>query len=211
MPLAIMLVLSMYEMLVGVFKLARRNHPRAAVRQQLHKLTATSIIVLTTFLPQLLRAVFGLFACVPLDAPVSAPYEAKAVGTFWVSHMSQQCWQGYHKALALGAGIPLVLLLCVVWPGSVLVFILRRRDGSLYSSELRHYSFLFSMYKPSAAWWEIVVIVQLSVLVAINVFAVRLGAYFGCLMLVAAFFVVFVLLGWRKPYDSTVTGTVATR
>jgi hypothetical protein len=128
-------------------------NPNAVVREQLHKVTSTGIIVLSTFLPQLLHAGFGLFACVPLDDSVSAPYEAKAVGTFWVSHMSQQCWQGYHKALALGLGIPLVLLLCVIRPGSVLVFMLRHRDGSLYSRELRHYSFLFPMYKPSAAWW----------------------------------------------------------
>jgi hypothetical protein len=211
MPLAIMLVLLVLEILVGFIQLARRNYPRAMVRQQLHKLIATSIIVLTTFLPQLLRAVFGLFACVPLDEPVSAPYEAKAVGTFWVNHMSQQCWQGYHKALALGAGIPLVLLLCVLWPGSVLVFMLRHRGGSLYSSELSHYSFLFSMYKPSAAWWEVVVIVQTALLVAINVFAVRLGTYFGCVMLLTAYFLVFALLVWVRPYNSRATGAVATR
>ena len=203
MPLAVMLALLAYEMLVGIVK-------KAVVREQLHKVTSTSIIVLSTFLPQLLRAVFGLFACVPLDESVSAPYKANAIGTFWVSQMSQQCWQGYHKALALGAGVPLVLLLCVVWPGSILVFMLRQRDGSLYSSELRHYSFLFSMYKPSAAWWEIVVIVQLSVLVAVSVFAVRLGAYFGCLMLVAAFCVVLWLLVRVGPYKCNVTGTVAT-
>jgi hypothetical protein len=83
--------------------------------------------------------------------------------------MSQQCWQGYHKSLALGAGIPLVLLLCIVWPGSVLVFLLRHRGGSLYSSELSHYSFLFSMYKQSAAWWEVVVIVQIVVIVQMSV------------------------------------------
>jgi hypothetical protein len=69
----ILLVLLAYEMLIGF---TRR---RAEVRQQLHKLTAMGIIVLSTFLPQLLRAAFGLFACVPLDISVSAPYEANAV------------------------------------------------------------------------------------------------------------------------------------
>lgn len=83
MPIAIMLVLLAFEMLVGF------ANPNAVVREQLHKVTSTGIIVLSTFLPQLLHAVFGLFACVPLDDSVSAPYEAKGVGTFWVSHMSQ--------------------------------------------------------------------------------------------------------------------------
>lgn len=211
MPLVIMLVLLAYEALVACIKLAQHRCARAAGREQLHKLTATGIILLTAFLPQLLRAVFGLFACVPLDNPVSPPYEAQAVGSFWVSDMSQQCWQGYHKALALGAGIPFILLLCVVWPGSVLVFMLRRRDGSLYSRELRHYSFLFDMYKPSAAWWEVVIIMELSVLVAIAVFAVKLGTYLGCVTLLAAFILVAWLLVWIRPYKSAATGTVASR
>jgi hypothetical protein len=84
MPLAIMLAqkrLLALEMLVGIVK-------KAVVRKQLHKATSTSIIVLSTFLPQLLRAVFGLFACVPLDESVSAPYKANVIGTFWVSQMS---------------------------------------------------------------------------------------------------------------------------
>lgn len=217
MPLAIMLVLLAFETLAGFCKpylsrcSARFGYSKTNVKAQFHKLIATGIIVMSTFLPQLLRAVFGLFACVPLDAPVAAPYEANAVGTFWVRHMSQQCWQGFHKGLALGAGIPLVLLLCVVWPGSVLVFMPRHRDGSLYSNELRHYSFLYALYRPAAAWWEVVVIVQLALLVAISVFAVNLGTYFGCVVLIAAFFLVFLLLGWLRPYESRITCAVAIR
>lgn len=67
------------------------------------------------------------------------------------------------------------------------------------------------MFKQSAAWWEVVVIVQMSVLVAIAVFAVRLGTYFGCVMLLAAFFLVLWLLVWLRPYQRRVTGAVANR
>jgi hypothetical protein len=211
MPVGIMLVLVAYEMLVGFAKRARSGHAARQVREQLHKLMATGIIVLTTFLPQLLRAVFGLFACVPLDVPASSPYEAGAVGSFWVNHMSQQCWEGYHKVLALAAGVPLILLLCVVWPGSVLLFLLRHKGSDLYASEMRHYAFLFESYKPSKAWWEVVIVAQLSLLVAISVFSVRLGTYFGCVMLQAAYLMVFALLSWLRPYESSVTGAVAIR
>jgi hypothetical protein len=211
MPLAIMLVLLAYETMVALVNFVRYGQQQLALMEQLHKLTAASIIVLTTFLPQLVNAVFGLFACVPLDVPASAPYEAKAVGLYWVNHMSQQCWLGYHNSLALGAGIPLILLLCVLWPGSVLLFVLRHRGGSLYSSEVRQYSFLFSLYKPSTAWWEVVVSVQTSLLVAINVLAVGLGTYFGCVMLLAAYFLVYLFIWWLSPYADAVTGSVATR
>jgi hypothetical protein len=122
--------------------------------------------------------------------------------------MSQQCWQGYHKALALGVGVPVILLLCFVYPGSVLVFMLRHHGGSLYTAE---YSFLFSMYKPTVAWWEVVVIVQMSVLVAITVFSVRLGTYFGCVVLMVAYFVVLSLLISIRPYACKAVGAVATR
>ena len=210
MPLGIMLVLLAYETVATIIKLARRRRPIATAAAELHKLVAQAIIVLSIFLPQLLRAVFGLFACVQLDVPVSAPYEAAAVGSFWVNQMSQQCWQGYHRRLALGAGVPLVLLLCVVLPMSVLVCLIRCRTR-LYSASLRHYSFLYSMYTPSAFWWEVVVILKLSVLVAIAVFAVRLGTYYGCVVLTAAYFVVLGLLVWRHPYSDPIAGVIATR
>jgi hypothetical protein len=98
----------------------------------------------------------------------------------------------------------------------VLVFMLRHRDGSLYSNELRHYSFLYAMYRPAAAWWEVVVnhndnSVQLALLVAISVFAVNLGTYFGCVVLTAPFFLMFLLLGWLRPYESRITCAVAIR
>lgn len=54
-------------------------------------------------------------------------------------------------------------------------------------------------------------IVQLSLLVAISVFGVNLGAYFGCVTLVAGYFLVLLLLSWLKPYNSKIAGAVATR
>lgn len=213
MPVAVMLVLLALDVLAAfVSHLRRRRGFRAWSSGWVdgHKLITQGIVVLTSFLPQLLRAVFGLFACVGLDQAVSPPYAANAVGDFWVSDMSQHCWQGYHKGLSLGAGLPLLFTLCVLLPCSVLAFVLRNRS-TLYTDALRHYFFLYSMYKPAAAYWEAIVIVQLSVLVAISVFGVSLGTYYSCMVLAAALWVVLLVVAQVRPYASKAVATAAVR
>jgi hypothetical protein len=223
MPVAIMLVLMGLELSVVAIKYCKQQgtagdvDPASAgsstlsiARQEQHKLIAQAIIVATLFLPQLMRAVFALFACVALDQPVAKPFEADAVGSFWVEDMPQQCWQGYHRVLALAAGIPLVTMLCAVLPCVMLVLLVRNR-GALQQVALRHYAFLFDMYRPGAYYWEVVAVLQIAVMVAIAVFGYSLGTYFGCVVLTAALGVVTLLTIWMRPYRNHVAQLTAQR
>lgn len=89
------------------------------------RLVAQSIIVCFLFYPLMLRAVMGLFACIPLEQPVSPPYIANAVGSFWAADMAQQCYTGYHRWVAWGPrlGIPLLVVLVLLLPVTMLGFI----------------------------------------------------------------------------------------
>jgi hypothetical protein len=133
----------------------------------------------------MLSAVLGLFACIPLDQPTVAPYEAAAVGSFWAGHMSQLCWQGYHRTTALALGVPLVAVLLVLLPVSMFGFLLYHRQD-LSQDRLRHFLFMFRMYKPEKFYWEVLILLQTAVLVAISVFGFSLGTYYACLALTAA-------------------------
>jgi hypothetical protein len=63
-------------------------------------LGSSAMVVCFFFMPLILRSTFGWFACIPIDAPVAAPYVAGAVGSFWLHDPDQLCYQGYHRAWA---------------------------------------------------------------------------------------------------------------
>jgi hypothetical protein len=213
MPVAIIVVVVAIEALRAVFRSRRRGAVggwSAQLAADQHVLIAHSIIVVCTFLPQLMRAAFSFFACVVVDSPVNPPYQVNAVGTFWASDMSQHCWQGYHSVLAFVAGLPMVVLLCAVLPSCMVMFLARNRNV-LYTAALRPYAFMYEMYKPSVFYWEAVIVVQLAVVVAIAVFSHSLGTYYGCILLTAALALSAVLTAWVRPHASTVARHNAVR
>ncbi|KAF6253379.1 hypothetical protein COO60DRAFT_1547233, partial [Scenedesmus sp. NREL 46B-D3] len=108
-PVIVLVLLLLLEAL-----LSKLLHKRAvsAAAQSADRLASIAMVVVFFFLPSVLRTVFGLFVCIPLDSPVSPPYSAQAVGSFWVYDVGTQCFgPGWHKALSLGLGLPLMLLL----------------------------------------------------------------------------------------------------
>lgn len=124
--------------------------------------------------------------------------------------MAQQCYTGYHHWVAFGLGLPLLVVLVLALPVTMLGFILRHRKD-LYSDQFRHFSFMFSMYRPKKAWWEVVVLLQTATLVAISVFGFGLGTYYSCLLLTAALAFTMVLHLWSRPYTSMVAGRTSLR
>jgi hypothetical protein len=165
------------------------------------------MVVLFFFLPSLQRTVFGLFACVPLDQPATWPYQAAAVGSFWVYDTSSVCFAtGWHRYLALGLGIPLVALLCVVVPGFI-VFITVSHKSTLYDASFRRsWGFLTHAYRPTFCWWEAVVVWETAALVAISVFGVNVGAFYQCLLMMAALMLISHLQLGFKPYTHVQAG-----
>jgi hypothetical protein len=166
------------------------------------------------FLPTWSHAVFSLFACVPLDVPASFPYAAEAVGSFWAQDMSQRCYAGYHRAWALGLGVPLLVLLCFVLPAGLLLFLWSgKRRGRLDSDNFRQqYGFLFSTWRREVCWWyEVAQMLQTLVLVMLWTFGYVLGAYYQSLVMCAALGIILVLLMSVQPHRSAVAGTVSLR
>jgi hypothetical protein len=212
MPVLLMVALLGYETAKAYFTSKRPSSPigPSAFAVEKERLVAQSIIVCFLFYPIMLRSVMSLFACVPLDDPVSLPYVANAVGSFWAADMTQQCYTGYHRWVAFGLGLPLLVLLVLALPVTMLGFILRHRKD-LYSDKFRHFSFMFSMYRPKKAWWEVVVLLQTATLVAISVFGFGLGTYYSCLLLTAALAFTMVLHLWSRPYTSMVAGRTSLR
>jgi hypothetical protein len=103
-------------------------NPKEGARAQpamlvLRKVPVTLLVLAYYAFPTLLRAAFSFFACLRIDRlppevqllpGATAPLNHTA--SYWVSDITQQCFAGYHKAWALGLGLPSILLWAVVVP-----------------------------------------------------------------------------------------------
>jgi hypothetical protein len=165
------------------------------------------------FLPTWLRTTFSLFSCIQLDLPADWPYQAEAVGTWWVEDLSQQCFSpnGYHMRWALGPGIPMVLLLCLVLPGGMLLFMWHsRKHGKLTIPEFEHhYGFMYQLWRAEVCWYEAIILLQTTALVVVATFGFGLGAYYQVLVTTAVLGVVVVMMQWVRPFKCPAAGAVA--
>jgi hypothetical protein len=167
------------------------------------------IVVTFFFLPFLIRTVLGMFACKALDDGPPGPGERlAAVGSYWLSDMDQACGQGYHKAWALGLGMPLALALCVAWPGFIAGYTWRHRARLSEPHFRRHYSFLTRSYKPRYCFWEAVVVLETVMLCATAAYAAMLGVYWQSLLMIAAFALMFVVLLLVQPHAHPIVSRV---
>lgn len=216
MPLAV-LVIALLIQGVLLYSMRRFRTRSTAASSMLHYLAANAMVALMVFLPSLLNTMFTLFACITIDKPSTTEQSGQGtdkseasstVGSFWVYNVSSRCFVGYHLQWALGLGVPVVLLTCVVLPCSILWLTLKHRnDPGFY----RHYSFLVQSYKPSFCYWEAVVIFQMIVLVAISVYgSVALGAFYSLIALNMVFAIIGMVLLGVRPYAHAKANAIAT-
>uniref|UniRef100_A0A383V756 Tyrosine-protein kinase ephrin type A/B receptor-like domain-containing protein n=1 Tax=Tetradesmus obliquus TaxID=3088 RepID=A0A383V756_TETOB len=135
------------------------------------RLAVAVTVVFIFFAPSVLWIAFGWFACIPIDAPVDAPYVAAAVGSLWLHDPGQLCYQGYHRAWALGLGLPLLVVVCGLLPAGILWAVLRNRQRHTpHATNMPCLKCLVWPYKPSYCWWDASVLLQTAALTAVGVF-----------------------------------------
>jgi hypothetical protein len=169
------------------------------------RLPAIALVVLYSFFPSLLRVGLSMFACHYLDVAPSAPFNgenpvATATNGYWVYDMQQACWSGWHKAWALGLGMPCVLIFCLGVPLAILA-LLTANKGRLYDPGFRiHFGSLYRNFRPKRFYWEAVVTVQTIVLVCIAVFSNVIGAYYQMVVFAMVFSLSLLLQVWFRPF-----------
>jgi len=214
MPLAILTVLLCIELLIASHGCIAWGRPtRRRSFNMIDRVASLCTCLIFLFLPTWSHTTFSLFTCVPLDNPTEFPYAAEAVGSWWAQDMSEECYApgGYHRAWALGIGIPLLLLLCLVLPAGLFTFLLvSKAKGKLSQGNFRkHYGFLYRTWDDRVCWWEAVVVLQTISLVMVGTFGHALGPYFQALVMMAALGLIGVLLLCVKPHTSEAAGTVS--
>ena len=182
--------------------------PMVALESMASTLSVSFLVVLFFFYPFLVRVALGMFACLPLDVvgPGSNdPYPqyavANATAGYWVSDMSQACYQGWHRVWALALGVPATLIFCVGVPLGMGALLFSNRAKLHTEGVIKEcIGFLYHNYRQKRYYWEVVSIIQTAVLAAISVFAFSLGTFYAIVLLHACFAMVFVLQYIFEPY-----------
>ena len=196
-PIVVMVAVLLVRGLVCAVSRGARQVPASVI------LVVSCLVGLFTFLPFFVRSGLSLFACYSLDASTSDPYPEFAVANasrgYWVHDMGQACWQGWHKAWAVGLGVPLLAALCVGVPlGTLLLLVLNRRR--LGEAGFKAYvGFLYHQYSARCFYWEAVSSLQVMLLTAISVFSYTLGAYNSTFLLNVLLVLFWVLQQAFKP------------
>jgi len=205
-PVAILCLVLLLEAVWHCF----RPRVAAGVRHQLASLVMTVVFM---FMPVWVSTALSLFTCVQLDRAARWPFQAEAVGRFYVDDMNQQCYSpaGYHKGWALGLGIPLSVLLCLFLPAGMFMFMWYSRKLGKLSHTLfdRHYGFMYRLWREEVCWWEAVVVLQTIGLVMVATFGFALGPYYQALVTSAVLVLIVVLLLWVRPFRCPASNTIA--
>jgi len=178
-----------------------------------HDFASVVMCIVFMFLPTWVHTALSLFTCVPLDNPVQPPFQAEAVGRWWVEDLSELCYSrsGYHRGWALGLGIPLTLLFCVALPAGVAVFMwYARKNGRLHNPQFkRHYGWICRQWRDEWCWWEAVVLLQTCALVMVSTFGFALGPFYQGILSATVLAFMGMLLLAVKPYKCPAAGRVA--
>jgi predicted outer membrane repeat protein len=188
--------------------LSHQQRPRRIPSKPLAVLSVSYLVVLFFFYPSLVRMALATFACLPLDdvSPSSDdPYPLYAIANastgYWVSSVQQPCWDGWHRAWALGLGLPCAVLFCLGVPGAIVLLLVVNKQRLAQAGKFKDcLGFLYHNYRPTRYWWEVVNILQLAALAAISVFSQSLGAYYSVLLVHLGFATMLALQYSCKPY-----------
>lgn len=205
-PAGILMVVLSIDFVMHVLR------PRTTARAG-QGLASVVMCIAFMFMPVWVSTVLSMFTCIPLDAPIAAPYQAAAIGNFWLEDMSQKCYSSssYHKWWALGLGIPLTFLFCVVMPAGVFGFMwYSRKQGKLGNKQFqKQYGFMYRLWREEVCWWESMFLLQTIALVIVSTFGFALGAFYQSLVATAVLALVAHLLQVVRPFKCRAANKVA--
>lgn len=143
------------------------------------------LVVLFVFCPTLLRVPLNFSACYLLHTTTAGSplmYEqfstANASHGYWLSDMSQPCWEGWHFWWAVTLGVAITAMLCVGVPAALFVVLYCNRSRLQLPAFRCHFGWLYRTFRSSCFWWEGLQVVQTCVVVALSAFRFTLGVYY---------------------------------
>ena len=125
---------------------------------------ASGLLCWYLMLPSLMRVGFGVFQCRSIGRP-----EDK----YLTIDMEEPCWQGRHAHFALLVGMPMLVLYAVTAPLGIIFRLSKAKKMRLaHPSILLRYGLIYSGYRSSKYWFELVVLVRKYLVIVASTFFV---------------------------------------
>lgn len=83
---------------------------------------------------------------------------------FMTENPSVRCWQGTHKIWAFFFAVPCLLAFGIILPGILLGVLIKNRKKLQDRSFISKYLFIYASYKPTAYYWEFVILFRKSLI-----------------------------------------------
>eukprot|EP00347_Sterkiella_histriomuscorum_P016984 403351103 len=161
----------------------------------------SSVVTLFTLHPTLTKFLFGLFNCLELDS-----------GEYWLRNDLQiRCWSDTHLKLALGTGLPAILIWVVGLPVLMLVILKRNQKDLDQESMLKRYKMIYQGFQRKYFFWEYINTFRKVMLIVINVF---LSIYINVFKVLLSLMVLVFLQQFQKrilPFKSEMINLIEQR
>lgn len=170
-PMLVVLMLSAVWLLVWWIRPIKQLGLR---RYLADRMLLTALVSMHFFYPLLVRLALTMFDCVRVQGMEPASGK-KVVVSYWSSDLSLQCWATWHRQLALPLGVILSIILCLVFPLGVVGFLHKRRHDLADDQFKQRYGFLYRNYHRHRCYWEGIMYLQITALVAFSILGRSLG------------------------------------
>eukprot|EP00198_Chlamydomonas_reinhardtii_P013441 XP_001702778.1 predicted protein [Chlamydomonas reinhardtii] len=167
--------------------------------------------VMFFFYPTVVTALLSIYDCQGVDSP--AAHIGLLTDSVWKQDFGATCYEGEHLALALGLGIPGLLIVGLGWPVLSALIQARKLPGmtnGIFKSfnelnEINH-----ADYRPNYLWWESAVLVrQLALSLVVVFMASGVSVYVQLLVLMLILVVNTAIQTMLRPYRCPNVGTLA--
>eukprot|EP00198_Chlamydomonas_reinhardtii_P008120 XP_001697457.1 predicted protein [Chlamydomonas reinhardtii] len=141
------------------------------------QLLVTFCTIMFFYYPSVVQSLMTIYNCISVDSAVSANPLAVSAGLstdkVWSQDYGMMCYQGEHLALALGLGLPGLLIFGVGWP--ILSALIMTRFFACGGEGLAHSyrttaEIRVADYKPRWIWWESAVMLRQLAIAAVVTF-----------------------------------------
>ncbi|KXZ55163.1 hypothetical protein GPECTOR_3g310 [Gonium pectorale] len=138
------------------------------------QMIVTFVTIFFFFYPSVVQSLMTIFKCKEVDLPSENPL-ASGLGlvtdSVWSQDFGQSCYKGSHMGLAMGLGVPGVVLIAIGWPIISALLMTHKLPGMKrikFTESMT--SFFLADFKKDYVWWESVVMLRKLAIAAIVTF-----------------------------------------
>lgn len=124
---------------------------------------ATIFVITYILQPSFINSFFKYFNCVKIDGEL-----------YLKSYLKEKCWQGDHIFYSLLFVFPALLFWIVLYPLTVLIFLIKnnKKTDSLSRKKRRIFCFLTDGLKKEFFYWEILIMFKKYILIILSIFPI---------------------------------------